>query len=286
MFGITTEGIFCKGFGWMNGRINLFDGLLMTRIQYLPSALQQSLQQRCLLKVIAGLSNFDADSVEMVALAAGHGGADLLDIACSPELVRLAKDKSGLPICVSSVEPELFPEAVEAGASIIEIGNFDSFYPKGRFFSALEVYELTLQTRKLLPDVVLSVTIPHVLPLDQQAQLAVDLVDAGADFLQTEGGTSARALSSGVLGMIEKAAPTLAALTSIFEHLKKEDKMIPLLCASGLSAVTAPMAFALGATGVGVGSAVNHLDDELAMLAVVKRLRAAIVSSKSLMVSV
>jgi hypothetical protein len=35
--------------------------------------------------------------------------------------------------------------------------------------------------------VVLSVTVPHVLPLDQQEQLAVDLVAAGADIIQTEG---------------------------------------------------------------------------------------------------
>ena len=283
LFGITTEGIFCEGLGLVNGRIKLFDDLLMARLQYLPSALQQSLRQRSLLKVIAGLSNFDAASVEMVARAAGNGGADLLDIACRPDLVSLAKEASGLPICVSAVEPELFPAAVEAGASMIEIGNFDSFYPKGRFFSGSEVYELARQTRELLPNVVLSVTIPHVLPLDQQAQLAVDLVDAGADLIQTEGGTSSRPLSPGTLGMIEKASPTLAALTSIFEHLQKENQMVPLLCASGLSAVTVPMAFASGATGVGVGSAVNRLNDEVAMLAVVHRLRAAISTSRSLL---
>ena len=47
-------------------------------------------------------------------------------------------------------------KAVEAGASIVEIGNFDSFYSKGRFFSALEVLSLTVQTRQLLPSVPLS----------------------------------------------------------------------------------------------------------------------------------
>ena len=74
LFGITTEGIFCEGLGLANGRIKLFDDLLMARLQYLPSALQQSLRQRSLLKVIAGLSNFDAASVEMVARAAGKWG--------------------------------------------------------------------------------------------------------------------------------------------------------------------------------------------------------------------
>ena len=264
----------------MNGRIKLFDGLLMSRLQHLPSSLQQSFRQRSLLKVISGLSNFDAVSVEMVARAAGSGGADLLDVACSPDLVRIAGEASGLPVCVSAVEPELFPSALEAGASMVEIGNFDSFYSKGRLFSASEVHQLTLQTRKLLPDVVLSVTVPHFLPLDQQAQLAIDLVDAGADLIQTEGGKSARPISPGTLGMIEKAAPTLAALTTISEHLLQEGKTVPLLCASGLSAVTVPMAIAIGATGVGIGSAVNRLDNELAMLASVRNLREAIHSSK------
>jgi hypothetical protein len=156
---------------------------------------------------------------------------------------------------------------------MVEIGNFDSFYPEGRIFGAEEVLALTRQTRQLLPDVVLSVTVPHVLPLDQQQQLAIDLAAAGADLIQTEGGTSARPFSPGVLGLIEKAAPTLAAAHAISRAVE-----IPVLCASGLSAVTLPMAIAAGAHGVGVGSAVNRLDDELAMMAVVRGLREALVA--------
>ncbi len=254
----------------------------MSRLHYLPFALQQSLEHRSLLKVISGLNNFDPTSVKMVSKAAGDAGADLLDVACSPDLVRLAKEASGLPVCASAVEPELFPQAIDAGASMIEIGNFDSFYSKGYLFSAKQVLELTLQTRKLLPDVVLSVTVPHVLSLDQQAQLASDLVDAGADLIQTEGGTSARTFSPGNLGMVEKAVPTLAAASTISRNLIREGKNIPLICASGLSATTIPMAFSVGAYGVGVGSVVNRLSDELAMLAAVKRLREAILESKNL----
>ncbi|WP_320668380.1 DUF561 domain-containing protein [Prochlorococcus sp. MIT 1307] len=258
----------------------------MARLHHLPPALQQSLEQRSLLKVIAGLSNFDPVSVEMVARAAGGGGADLLDVACEPDLVHLAIHASGLPVCVSAVEPDLFPKAIEAGAAMIEIGNFDSFYSRGRFFSAQEVFQLTIQTRKLLPNVVLSVTVPHVLPLHEQAQLALDLSNAGADLIQTEGGTSSRPLSAGNLGMIEKAAPTLAATQTIFDSLKQAGNDIPLLCASGLSAVTVPMALAVGASGVGIGSAVNRLSNELEMIAVVKRLREATSSfSSSLAVS-
>ena len=157
---------------------------------------------------------------------------------------------------------------------MVEIGNFDAFYLQGRIFGAAEVLELTRRTRSLLPDVVLSVTVPHVLPMDEQEQLAVDLVAAGADLIQTEGGTSAKPFSAGSLGLIEKAAPTLAAAHSI-----SRVSTAPVLCASGLSAITVPMAIAAGAAGVGVGSAVNRLNDELAMVAVVRGLREALSSS-------
>ena len=246
----------------------------MSRLSSLPLQLQQALASRRLLKVIAGLTNFDAASVERISRAAGLGGADLIDLACDPELVRRAAAVSGLPICVSAVDPELFPAAVAAGAALVEIGNYDAFYPLGRLFDAAEVLELTRRTRALLPEVVLSVTVPHVLPLDQQEQLAIDLVDAGADLIQTEGGTSARPFSAGSLGLIEKAAPTLAAAHAISRAVS-----VPVLCASGLSAVTLPLAIAAGASGVGVGSAVNRLGDELAMVAVVRSLREALGSS-------
>jgi Protein of unknown function (DUF561) len=44
------------------------------------------------------------------------------------------------------------------------------------------------------------------------------------------------------------------------------------MCASGLSSVTAPLAIAAGASGIGVGSAVNQLNSEIAMIAVVRSL--------------
>ena len=246
----------------------------MSRLDRLPASLRTALAEKRALKVIAGLTNFDAASVERISRAAGLGGADLIDVACDAELVQLAASVSGLPICVSAVDPELFPAAVAAGAAMVEIGNYDAFYPLGRIFDAAEVLSITRRTRELLPEVVLSVTVPHVLPLDQQEQLAADLVVAGADIIQTEGGTSAKPFSAGSLGLIEKAAPTLAAAHSISRAVA-----VPVLCASGLSSVTVPMAIAAGAAGVGVGSAVNKLNDELAMVAVVRGLREALGSA-------
>ena len=249
----------------------------MSCLKQLPGPLYRSFEEHRCLKLIAGLMNFDCDCVIKVARTAGRSNADLIDVACDPKLVQIAsRESGGLPVCVSSVEPELFPAAVAAGAVMVEIGNYDAFYPQGRIFDAAEVIELTRRTRILLPGITLSVTVPYTLPLDQQEQLAIDLVVAGASIIQTEGGTGARPISPGNLGLIEKATPTLAAAYSISTALKAAEIEAPVLCASGLSPVTIPMAIVAGASGVGVGSAVSHLENELAMLAMACRLREAL----------
>ena len=229
--------------------------------------LEGAFQHQDVLKVISGLNNFDRAKVSQVIKAASAGGATFVDIAADAALVQMAKDITSLPVCVSAVEPDAFVPCVDAGADLIEIGNFDTFYAQGRRFEAAEVLALTRQTRQLLPTITLSVTVPHILPLDEQVELAMQLVEAGADIIQTEGGTSSSPTHGGTLGLIEKATPTLAAAASISQAVS-----VPVLCASGLSSVTVPMAIAAGASGVGVGSAINQLDDEVAMVATVRSL--------------
>jgi hypothetical protein len=243
--------------------------------------LQKAFDQSQVLKVISGLNNFDAKSVAATVKAADRGGATFVDIAADPDLVRLVRELTNMPICVSAVEANQFVTAVEAGADLIEIGNFDSFYAQGRRFEAEEVLALTHETRSLLPHITLSVTVPHILSLDRQVQLAEDLVQAGADIIQTEGGTSSTPRSAGTLGLIEKASPTLAAAYEISRAVS-----VPVMCASGLSNVTVPMAIAAGARGVGVGSAINQLDNEVAMVAAVRSLVEALatVSARSVQV--
>ena len=236
--------------------------------------LQNALQQRRALKIISGLTNFDSSNVSAIAKAAQAGGATFVDIAASPSLVRQVRSLIDLPICVSAVEAQLLADAVEAGADLVEIGNFDAFYAQGRRFEAPEVLELTQKTRALLPNTTLCVTVPHILPLDEQVALAEKLVEVGANLIQTEGGTSSDPTHSGTLGLIEKAAPTLAAAHSISRAVS-----VPVICASGLSTVTAPMAITAGASGVGVGSAINKLNDEVAMVAAVRSLVESLQSS-------
>jgi thiamine monophosphate synthase len=241
----------------------------------ISSTLITALEQGQALKVISGLHNFDRDRVAAVIQAAQKGGATLVDIAADVNLVCMAKQLINLPVCVSAVDPEQFVACVKAGADLIEIGNFDSFYAQGRRFEAPEVLALTQATRRLLPSIPLSVTVPHILELDQQVQLAEELVQAGADIIQTEGGTSSHPNHPGTLGLIEKAAPTLAAAYEISRAVS-----VPVLCASGLSNVTAPMAISAGASGIGVGSAINKLNSEIEMIAVVRSLVEALTTTR------
>ncbi|CAN1847112.1 Uncharacterized protein ycf23 [Linum perenne] len=212
--------------------------------------------ERRALKVITGLQNFNRENVASVVTAADKGGATHVDIACDPELVKLATALTSLPICVSSVDPAAFPAAIEAGATMVEIGNYDSFYEA--------IVDLTRETRRILPSVPLSVTVPHTLSLPDQIKLAELLEQEGADIIQTEGGKCSNPSKSGVQGLIEKATPTLAAAYAISRAVN-----IPVMCSSGLSAVTAPMAITAGAAG-GVGSAINKLNDVVAMIAQVR----------------
>ncbi|KAB5534255.1 hypothetical protein DKX38_017341 [Salix brachista] len=228
-------------------------------------------EQRAL-KIISGLQNFNKENVASVVTAADKGGATHVDIACDPELVKLAVSLTSLPVCVSSVEPTAFLAAVEAGAQMVEIGNYDSFYDQGVVFSPdqlqkklLQILNLTKETKRILPSVTLSVTVPHTLSLPDQVKLAELLEQEGVDIIQTEGGKCSNPSKAGVLGLIEKATPSLAAAYSISRAVK-----IPVMCSSGLSAVTAPMAITAGAAGVGVGSAINRLNDVVAMIAEVR----------------
>ena len=85
------------------------------------------------------------------------------------------------------MDPNKFVSAVEAGADMIEIGNYDAFYEEGIIFQMEDIIEMTKKTRALLPNIVLSVTVPHTLKLHEQVSLAKSLQECGADIIQTEG---------------------------------------------------------------------------------------------------
>jgi len=174
---------------------------------------------------------------------------------------------------VSSITPLDFVAAVNAGADLIEIGNYDSFYESesGKVFSGDDVLQMTKETRALLPTTPLSVTIPHTLSLSEQVILAQRLEECGVDIIQTEGKVSASPVGKGTQEMIEIAAPTIASA-----YVLSRSVNIPVMCASGLTDVTAPMAIAAGARGVGVGAMVSKLSSQQQMFLAVTALTQAL----------
>ena len=144
--------------------------------------------------------------------------------------------------------PRSFQDSVKAGASLIEIGNYDTFYEKGINFSDGKVLNITKETRDLLPNIPLSVTVPHTMPIDKQVDLAVKLVEEGVDIIQTEGGTSSTPYSPGIQGFFEKSVPTLAATYAIYQEFKNQAVELPIMSASGLSQVPCPLAKTCGFT--------------------------------------
>tara|TARA_Y100001978_G_scaffold150808_1_gene135922 strand:- start:985 stop:1761 length:777 start_codon:yes stop_codon:yes gene_type:complete len=245
----------------------------MSLINQLPQRVQEELKKKSLLKVISGLNNYDSESVKMIAKAASLGGADVIDLACKPTLVESVIDITAIPICVSAVEPKSFIDSVKAGATFIEIGNFDSFYEQGINFSAEQVLSLTKETKDLLPNIPLSVTVPHTISLDKQVDLALQLIKEGADLIQTEGGKSSKPYSAGIQGLFEKSVPTLASTFAIKQEFLKNKIDNPIMSASGLTHITCPLAISSGASAVGVGSVINKLDNLVGMIAGIRALK-------------
>ncbi|CAI0393828.1 unnamed protein product, partial [Linum tenue] len=77
----------------------------------------------------------------------------------------------------------------------------------------------------------LSISKPTSSPPSPSQDLPSSPFAEGVDIIQTEGGKCSKPSKSGVLGLIEKATPTLAAAYSISRAVK-----IPVMCSSGLSA--------------------------------------------------
>ena len=86
----------------------------MTTLQTLNAALQE----RRLLKVIAGIENFDLNSVVTIAKAAQAGGAQAVDIAADAALIKAVKEATNLIVFVSATEPAKLISAAANGAEV------------------------------------------------------------------------------------------------------------------------------------------------------------------------
>ena len=235
----------------------------MSRIE----SFKRALDEKKAVKIIAGIDNFNAESVKKVVMAASNSGASAIDICSKPEIISMVREMTDLPLFVSSIEPEELAYAIELGADAVELGNFDALYKKGMSFSASQVLSLAKRTKELIGNTFFCVTIPGELEISEQIELARNLEDLGVDLIQTEGHFSNESPSNGVRGLLERAELTISNTIELSRNVE-----LPIMTATGINPTTASLAFAAGASAIGCGSCVNKLDSEISMLAVTRSL--------------
>lgn len=225
---------------------------------------KQHLAEKRALKVIAGINNFDMENVKNVVMAADKAGASMIDICANKEIFDMARELTNLPLIVSSIKPMELAEAISWGADAIELGNFEALNIS---LSSMEIISLVKETMSLLGDkkVFFSVTVPANLEISEQINLAIELEKMGIDLIQTEGSKMMNV--EGTLGLIQAAEMTLANTIEIARNVS-----LPVMTASGLTTATVGMAFAAGASAVGVGSCINKLGSFIEMTAMISSL--------------
>lgn len=230
---------------------------------------RQDVEAKRAIKVIAGIDNFNAECVRNVVSAAEMGGASAVDICYNEEIISMVKEMTSLPVFVSSIVPEELANAVRLGADAIEVGNFDALYKKGQRVSAEEVLNIVNETLRLLDGqkTYICVTVPGHIEISEQIALAMKLEEMGIDLIQTEGAATVTPSKAGARGLLQTAEVSISNTIELVRNTS-----IPVMTASGITTTTAPMAFAAGASAVGVGSCVNKLNSTIAMVAVVRSL--------------
>ena len=228
---------------------------------------KKHLREKRAVKIISGINNFDLEKVKQVAIAAQSGLASAVDVAASADVVKVAKQHTKLAVFASSIHPFKLLEAVKAGADAIEIGNFEALYKEGIYLSADDIYEITVEAMDLTQkyDPFVCVTIPGHIDVEEQIKLAQKLEILGVDLLQTEG--VSKVYDRGAKGLLDAAKATIGNTLELSQQVG-----IPIMSASGLTPQTVPLAFAAGASAVGVGSCVNRLDTQVGMIAMVRNI--------------
>nr|YP_010197951.1 hypothetical protein LK227_pgp151 [Gracilaria multipartita]UAD86367.1 hypothetical protein [Gracilaria multipartita] len=224
----------------------------------LPLELQQKISKQKAVKIITGLSNFSIDSILKIVKAAEIGQASYVDVAANPKIISIVKSVTSFPLCVSSIEPLELLNCVMKGADIVEVGNFDVFYGKKIFFSSEQILNLAQETRELMPNIPICVTIPHTLLLSEQIRLAVLLEKIGVSLIQTEGYSTKNSMqhrSSSIMTSMTNASSTISSSYVLSKYIN-----IPIIVASGINCLSATIAFSYGASAIGIGSAVSKYD--------------------------
>lgn len=236
--------------------------------------LHAALTERRLLKVIAGITNFDRANVLAVARAAQAGGAQAIDIAADPALVDAVKAETDLIVFVSSTEPAALIACADR-ADVLELGNYDALYRAGIHPTRAQISAWAREVKQAVGDATpLCVTVSGHLSIDEQRSLAADLEALGVDILQTEGQVG------------PESEDTFAALSGAVQALGNTSEIrrmvaLPLLLAGGFNRLSAPFALAAGADALGVGKAVTRHTGEAEMADEVRALVTALEAARA-----
>lgn len=208
--------------------------------------LARLLTQKPFLKVIAGIENFNIEEIRTVAQVA-QGLAPAIDLSCQEDSVRWVKTHTSLVVFVSSLSPTELEQSLAWGADLVELGNFAPIYARGALISPELVLSWTHDLiARIQGQVPVCVTVPGVLSLEAQIQLAQKLESAGADLLQIEN----------ITGDISHLAPIRAAVN------------IPVMLSGKLHAGNIEAARATGADALGIGAAIRAGGDYTGMRAI------------------
>ena len=234
--------------------------------------IKESLKNKNLVKIISGIQNYDKQKVLSVALAAEFGWASAVDICDDPDIIKSVRATVQLPVFVSSVDPLKLIASVAYGADVLELGNYESFYKEGRMFTPSEILETFQFVKKSVPqDILICVTVPSTLEIENQINLAKELVRLDVDMIQTEGFAQEVPESDRTDKTFTELLQVMSTLANTIE-IKKYLKDVDVITASGVTPIAVPIVLASGASGIGVGTYINSLFTQSEMTERVKEI--------------
>ena len=239
---------------------------------------KQAMNEKRALKVISGINNIDLERVEMIVSSAIEAKATAIDVAAKQEVLELSQrliseSNSDIMLMASSIVPMELAEAVNIyNVDAIELGNFESLYREGLSMTSSQIISLVEETLSLIQEhrseILFSVTIPGMLPISEQISLARKLEEMHIDLIQTEGYVSEMNTElEGSRLWLNRAELTISNTLELSRNIE-----LPIMTASNINTMTAPFAFAAGASVIGCGSCINRLESKISMLGVISNL--------------
>ena len=159
------------------------------------------------------------------------------------------------------------------GVDLLEVGNYDIFYHSRYFLSKQHILHLAKEVCRIFPSLDVCVTIPCILSLQEQLDLACQLEHIGVQALQTEGlkiKTDHSIIS--LTELINLSVPVLSTTYAISEAVS-----IPVIASSGMNIITATLATCYGASAVGMGYSIKSCKDKFTRYEYIKEVIDSIV---------